>query len=474
MPILKDHMVRLVIPFEFVADYATTSAIIRRSLHWEATSKLPRDLYPHIKHLISLKNGDRSIGEHYLLTEAGSKELAFPLQPTELGILRKHQSRGPGSSDFVIRFKVPEVNLYFFESCVGFVVLEFVYVEPESLDAVEMANYQLKKLSLGKCKFLYDKGIEIRTKKTESFSFIPFLNAVTTSLEVVSFFDDEDRLPRHCFLFSYLLLDHIPENDVDRNRFITETLFRGRNGVHNEYVPSYMEYNLEQNPYLLNFVHNIFWGISQEGACCLAYITKSTSQEFFLKSRLPENIRSTYFYLYMLAMAQRFSLLSIARKTAALPGNVRYSIEKLKQDDAVIMKIDALRQDIVLYGLRINYLQVAYNYHYTIFYEKLRDVFRLDIQHAELEVELNNLGSLIGMIEQRKQKNFELLILAIATVFALVSVLSAGLDFFNKMNWFDKICPFHSLASLGLAIGFLLLISFFALKKTGLVKTRKF
>ena len=132
-----------------------------------------------------------------------------------------------------------------------------------------------------------------------------------------------------------------------------------------------------------------------------------------------------------------------------------------------------MQSDIVLYGLRINFSQVAYNFHYTLFYEKVREIFRLDLQHTELEVELKNLGALIGFIEQKKQKNFELSVLAAAFVFAVVSVLSDGLGFLQFMNWFDDARPVCSLMQLIVAVALMLIFFWIFLKRKGLFNTRR-
>jgi len=472
MATLHDHFVKLIIPFEYSGEYSATISEIRESKCWEQNKRVPRDLFLHIKRLITSQISENSIGASFLLSEAGRKTLEFPLLKDQIGVLLKKGAEGPESPDFKIRFTVPEVYLYLFETNVGFIVLDIKYVEPESIEALEMANFQFKKIALSRCAFYCDGDALGNSKKSADY-FKDFFGNVSAITSLTSFFEEENRMPRHCYLFSYLLMDHVPISRVEQNSFIAETLFRLRNGFNDHYYPSKTEYDLERNPQYLNFVHNIFWGVSQEGVACIACLTDGPQQAYFLQKTFIYNVQNSYFYLYMLAMAQRLSLLSVSQRTADLPSGIRDSVDMLKNKKEIIKTIDALQKDIVLYGLRINFSQVSYNFHYTLFYEKVREIFRLDLQHTELDVELKNLGALIGIIEQKKQKNFELSVLAAAFVFAVISVLSDGLGFLQFMKWFDDARPVCSLMKLIAAVALMLIFFWIFLKQKGLFNTRR-
>lgn len=408
----------------------------------------------------------------FLLSEEGRKTYEFPLLKNQTGVLLKKGSGGQEVPDFKIRFTVPDVYLFLFETQVGFIVLDIKYVESESLEAVQMANHQLKKIGLSRSFISRDGEKPDKASKGMGF-FNRFFESLKALVSLVSFFEEQDRMLRHLYLFSYLTLDHLPESEEERNEFMAGTLFRLRNGFHAHYDPSKIEFELGHNSQVLNFVHNIFWGVSQEGVACVACLTGDSRQTHFLTQIFKYNVDNSYFYLYILAMAQRFSLLIIAKKTANIPLEKRGSIDELENKKEIICAIDALRQDIVLYGLRINYSQVSYNFHYTLFYEKLRDVYRLDYQHTELDTEVKNLGALIDIIEQKKRINFELNAAVALLVFAVVSVLSDGLSFFQFMNFFNKQYPFLSLTGLILIVAIVLMFFRRFLKKDVLYNIRK-
>jgi len=472
MVALHDHFVKLVIPFEYSMGYSEAISAIRASQCWESNKRVPRDMFLHIKHLISSEATNNSIGANYVLSTTGRSTCNFPLLKDQAGVLLKKGSGDPELPDFEIKFTVPEVYLFLFETQVGFIALDIKYIEPGSLEVIEMANHQLKKIGLSRSFICRDGEKPEKAKKGIGF-FDRFFESLKPLVSLVSFFEEQDRMLRHLYLFNYLILDHLPESDTEKTNFIFETLFRLRNGFHAHYYPSKKEFDPESNSQVLSFVHNIFWGVSQEGVACVAYLTGDFRQTHFLTQIFKYNVENSYFYLYILAMAQRFSLLIIAKKTADIPLEITGSIDELKNKKEIICTIDALRQDIVLYGLRINYSQVSYNFHYTLFYEKLRDVFRLDYQHTELDTEVKNLGALIDIIEQKKRINFELNAAVALLVFAVVSVLSDGLSFFQFMNFFNTQCPFLSLTGLILIVAIILMFVRHFLKKDVLYNIRK-
>ncbi|NTW99405.1 MAG: hypothetical protein HGB35_05665, partial [Geobacteraceae bacterium] len=370
MVALHDHFVKLVIPFEYSKEYSEAISAIKASQCWESNKRVPRDMFMHIKHLISSENSSNSVVASFLLSEEGRKTLEFPLLKDQIAVLLKKGAEGPELSDFKLRFTVPEVYLFLFETHVGFIVLDITYTEPGNLEAVEMANHQLKKIGLSRL-FIYRDGENPEKANKGIVFFNRFFESLKLLLSLDSFFEEEKRTLRHLYLFSYLILDQVPESEAERDTFMAETLFRLSNGFHAHYHPSKTEYDLDRNSQVLNFVHNIFWGVNQEGVACVACLTGDHRQTHFLTQIFKYNVENSYFYLYILAMAQRFSLLLISQITADLPLEIRGSVEVLKNKKEIISAIDALQQEIVLYGLRINYSQVSYNSHYTCFYEKL-------------------------------------------------------------------------------------------------------
>jgi hypothetical protein len=148
MATLQDHFVKLIIPFEYSGKYSATISKIRESKCWEQNMRVPRDLFLHAKRLISSEISENSIGANFLLSAEGRQDLGFPLLKDQVGVLLKKEAEGPDLPDFKIRFIIPEVYLYLFETRVGFIVLDIKYIDLESLEALEMANHQLKKIGV--------------------------------------------------------------------------------------------------------------------------------------------------------------------------------------------------------------------------------------------------------------------------------------------------------------------------------------
>lgn len=472
---IHDHLVRLVVPFDFNSSFAEAHSVVENSGIWKANNSSPKDLFLHIKNLISGESPIETIGRQYMLESDAQSAEGIPIKTDTVVELRKKNPEGPDSEDFFIDFTIPAIHLYLFETRVGFFAVDVRYREPQSLCAIARGNFYLKKIGVEifGCTYSYSDPADNSAIVESEFPITSFIRKTASGFGDFSFFERENNLPRHCLIFCYLILDKVEKNAEKRTRFINESLFRLSKGGHCNYFPPLDKIDSDNNPAILNFVDNIYWGVTLEGCTNISYFTHDGSPDHFLQKIFPERIQESYFYLYILALVQRFSLLILAQKTARIPLNVGQSIKELSADHVALDKIRQLQQDIPFYGLRINFSQVAHSSHYTLFYEKLKDVYRVDHLFSELDTEVKNLGAVIDQFEalvksekEEKQKNIELWIAMAAIVFAIASVLSDGLGFLSFMNWFDEKCPVTSLGWVLGSVALLLIIARLILKKT--------
>jgi len=472
---VHDHLVRLVVPFDFKCGIAKARSIVEHSGIWKADSPNPKDLFLHIKSLISEESPVETIGHQYILERGHQSPDNLPIWPDTVIELRKKSPEGPGSDDFFIDFTVPAIRLYLFETGVGFFVIDARYCKPESLCAIARGNFYLKKIGIKKrdCTYSHTVPSDNTTIVEDEFPGISFIRKMASDFGEFSFFERENDFPRHCLVFTYLILDQVEKNPEKRMQRIKKSLFRLSKGWHCNYYPPLEKNEIDNNPAILNFVDNIYWGVSLEGCANISHFTHDGSPDHFVRKILPERIQDSYFYLYILALVQRFSLLILAQRTGRIPLNAGQPMKKLPADSEALDETRQLQKDIPFYGLRINFSQVSHNSHYTLFYEKLKDVYRVDHLFSELDTEVKNLGAVLDQFEvleknkkEEKLKNIELWIAMAAIVFAIASVLSDGLGFLEIMKWFDDECP---IISLGWVLGFialLLIIARFILKKS--------
>lgn len=472
---IHDHLVRLVVPFDFKCNFAEARSTVEKSGLWNAVSSSPKDLFLHIKNLVSGESPVETIGHQYILDRDPQSPEIFPLLADTVIELRKKEPEGPDSEDFSINFTIPAIRLYLFETGVGFFVVDVRYCNPQSLCAIARGNFYLKKVGIRKedCTYSHTNPFDKTIIVEDEFPGISFIRTTASKFGKFSFFERENDFPRHCLVFTYIILDQVEENQDQRTQFIEKSLFRLSKGWHCDYFPPLKKKENDNNPAILNFVDNIYWGVTLEGCANISHFTHDGSPDHFISNFLPERIKESYFYLYILALHQRFSLLILAQRTGRIPLNAGPSMKKLSTDSDALDEIRQLQKDIPLYGLRINFSQVSHNSHYTLFYEKLKDVYRVDQLFSELDTEVKNLGAVIDQLEaldkckkEEKLKNTELWIAVAAIIFAVVSVLSDGLGFLSFMKWFDDECP---IISLGWVLGFIIVLFFIArsiLKKT--------
>ena len=465
---IHDHLVRLVVPFDFKCGITKARSIVEHSGSWKVDKPKPKDLFLHIKSLISGESAAETIGYRNILDRDPQSPEIFPLLADTVIELRKKEPEGPGSDDFSINFTIPAIRLYLFETGVGFFVVDIRYCNPRSLCAVARGNFYLKKIGIRKddCTYSHTDPVDNTIIVEDEFPGISFIRKMATDFGEFSFFERKNDFPRHCLVFTYLILDQIEKNPEKRIQFIEKSLFRLSKGWHCNYYPPLEKNESDNNPALLNFVDNIYWGVTLEGCANISYFTHDGSPDHFVSEILPGRIQESYFYLYILALVQRFSLLILAQRTGKIPLNAGQSMQKLPADSGALKEIRLLQKDIPFYGLRINFSQVSHNLHYTLFYEKLKDVYRVDHLFNELDTEVKNLGAVLDQFDaleksekEQKQKNIELWIAVAAIIFAIASVLSDGLGFLSYMKWFDEKCP---IVSLGWVLGFIIVLFFIA------------
>jgi hypothetical protein len=463
---IHDHLVKLVIPFHFECSYQDALSRINETGSWNVGQIDPHDLFLHIKKLVS--DAEESIGRYYSLSDAFRSQENFPGKKDTIIELCKEQPEGQGSSAFFIRLVVSALHLFLFETGVGIFVVDVKYVDPVNICVVARANFYLKKIGDKKNDSLsYAYMSEGNRIVKEEFPMVSFISATVSSFGDYSFFESGNAFLRHCYVFSYFILDLVGKEKESRNDFISTSLFRLSKGVHCNLYPPADQFNTKNYPSIISFVDHIIWGIAQEGVSCIGYITHDEQSDHFLRKYFPKRVQDSYFYLYILAMVQRFSLISLAQKTSKILTKFQQPIQNLKHYDPALQLIYELQEDIPLYGLRVNFSQVSHNSHSTLFYEELKSVLRIEQLHSELDTEVKNIGSVIALYEQKKQKIFELRIAVVAIVFALISVLSDGLGFFSIMGWFEAEFPVCSLSRLIFIVVILLYFVWLLLKKTG-------
>ena len=81
------------------------------------------------------------------------------------------------------------------------------------------------------------------------------------------------------------------------------------------------EFDLENNPNVLRFFENSYWGISTEGLNNIVYLVDDNTTNEFMTTGYQKNLQNSYYYIYILALHQRFALLNFCSRVGSRSGN---------------------------------------------------------------------------------------------------------------------------------------------------------
>lgn len=446
-----------IIPFAFEGLYTEVLSQLKSSGFWEYKSTSKEPLLHHIQNLVAGNDDDVSeetIGRHFKLRAEAKTRKNFNLPIKADGLIFM-----PLEDGRVISFSIPEIQLYVFETNIGFLLyeLDFNLNGNSDMDTIVDGNYYFKKLSHSKniSKKMYHQ-ISISKEDKRNILFEPEKTAVKLiAFKVETYFVDKKKPSKSLVFNSVVLRDII--NDAE----ILNLLYRMRRSFKDTYIPNPKEVQIECNDEIFQAFQNNYWGISLEGMANIAYLLKadtkvednppenkekkplSTNEKnnaFFL-GNYQGNVKSTYLLMYILTLHSRYSLLNFSIMASKLPKNTD---AYFNGGNFNLMKLNTLREKIILFRLRCMFCNITNITHQAQLYDMLQNKLRISSLLNELENEVAALSQQMQLIEDRrnmellkieeekqivvrnKRKVFDDFILFVTTFFAIISTLGAS------------------------------------------------
>lgn len=242
---------------------------------------------------LKLGNGLPSIGKSYKLASEARLKMNLPKNTNgKIELI----TRTKDEKNFIIT--IENVYIHLFETKVGFIEFEFLY-ETDQYQDILTINYFLSEIKSKNNKIRF----RVNKSKTE-------YDEVTTSIQGicglilqygidVRYFKatndgaDFDFKP---MLFSYMLFSEKPDN-------IERILELGAN----IYKESYK--NTQQTINYLQPFENSYWHITFNGAMNVSHLIDDSTTNDFFTNTFYFNLQQQYFYLFLLALHQRFSMI---------------------------------------------------------------------------------------------------------------------------------------------------------------------
>ncbi|MDP4084460.1 MAG: hypothetical protein Q8934_07560 [Bacillota bacterium] len=396
----KSHTV-LIVPFTYGKQYVHIGKELTEN-GWEiCDSQNRKNILEHINILIPNnpeKKRNGAIGCEYVLNRNFREKHQLPKNESHNLYLIIDQKRK-------FSFKISKISLFLFETQVGFLTYEIMHTDP-SLDSIIMTNYYLKHLNhLYKGSLFSQKeyhfasaSIDALTENDRTLSSITF--SLLGECNVTSYFASVTNEPENALVYNTILLDENFNLGGNSEEQLGKYIFYLRRTFKESYKPAPSELELTHNTQILQLFENSFWGVSLEGLSNVVYLTKDPTTNQFFQDNYQTNLVHSYFYLYMIALHQRYALLSLNQHAQELPVSESLNIEEFEE-------IQNARKKINYFILRCFFKHVSSVTHQQRLYELIENTLQIEALKEDLRIELEALSSVAELQQYYRIKENE-------------------------------------------------------------------
>ena len=278
-------------------------------------------------------------------------------------------------SDKQLSIKLKSISLYLFETNVAFLEYDWEYSDVTATDYLN-ANYFLAELKSKQ------NTLRVKTGKDEfcEFTLESTIAPIFETFDGVYGFDKREQVSFYDLkpiLFSTVLLDKRDE-DFD-------------------YILGHGAYNFKQSYQTevakpCSLFTNSHWCGSDTAMVNVSYLVDDEKTNDFFETQFINATRNNYFYLYLLTLNQKFTLLKRISQVAKV--NAKYAElneETLRTDSQAVAEIMGKSQ---LYETRCNFNCPSSMNHINVFYDYARSTQKADVFEKELQSKLKSLSQI--------------------------------------------------------------------------------
>lgn len=370
-------------------------------------------VYDHIGSLFESDPKKTQIGKAFSLDQNFRKNLGLPKsQKDSIRCVRKD------GSEFY--YSILDVDMYLFSTQVGFLCLQLQISEDENhfeKQGLVPVNPKLYQMGLYELKRFYYRSSAhdyiMKLGKTETKS-VPFdlqvlIKTTLEPLKVQRYFEQNDDIPTHAKVFSVILMQSKGQDQEDTSNHTSysthvtneDMAYRLSHSYNDSYMlPSNLELASRQKPLFQPFKNSI-WGLASEGVANVIQLTESADTNAFFEKSYFQNVKGTYFYLYLLLLNQQYGLLNLSIKA----GDLYKEIQSMSLE-AQARKISEFREEIIEFTVTSVYKHASYITHQSDWYQLIHEKLGIDELQQELTNEVDALKSHLTMsVEQWERMN---------------------------------------------------------------------
>ena len=357
---------------------------------WETLDFPSEELLSHIADFLNPPEGRSPTARLWQMGHAAMESL------DGLGANAEWILATPGGN---IAFKILSVQLTLFKVGVGFLTLE---IEPFSDgdnfgDWLNLLHYfrfsrGQRRVSLSLRKSAYDQETKQRTMEAYfpepagglnehpdgTGSMNDLIESMLVTPQLAETWWHEVFIPGQLMPYAVLNIDEIEEDKIP------QTIYRIRNFFHDQQplFPAAEDLSIEHDS-LLHYTKNQWFFFSLDGG---GFVSFNAPQTEFFRISLPDHLKKQYFLLFILALQQRFVLMSLESEVA-----VQWQMDLGSENDEGQMRIreEAFgnTQNLLLtFTARGYFVQVMQREHHHRCYRKWQEIFQVD----QLLIDVNN------------------------------------------------------------------------------------
>ena len=336
---------------------------------WTAKTFNTNHLFEHIVEKQDATS-DQCVVTALSLNDAARSALGLP------GANSTIQLRVRGNqSDKDIAIKLKGVSLYLFETGVAFLEYDWEYSDATASDLLN-ANYFLAELKSKQ------NTLRIKTGKDEYREFT-LESAVTPILETfdgVYGFDKRGQVSFYDLkpiVYSCVLLD---KRDGDFDEILSHGAYNFKQSYQTDAAKP------------CSLFTNSHWCGSDTALINVSYLVDDDKTNDFFQTQFINAARNNYFYLYLLVLNQKFTLLKRIAQVAKI--NAKYDAldeATLRADSDKVAEIMGKSQ---LYETRCNFKCPSSMNHINVFYDYARATQKADVFEKELQSKVKSLSEI--------------------------------------------------------------------------------
>lgn len=402
-----------IIPFCFVESYEDALEHYKTSEFWDPVDPDKEDLNQYVENMISKNEHHETVGVRFKLNKNQNSRRNYNLPDKPNSLIEFYMNSNKNDDKALLEFKVSDIELYLFETKIGFLLLNLELGHNdktlEMSDYVDF-NYYFKKISFSDHWIRFQRVVGFnKTTREKSVECVDLrLKDLITNmidLEVETYFSDKSS-PQYAIPFtSYTTDDSICE------KVVVENLFLLRHSFKSTYQIPDSEYNLCANREVYKPFNNIYWGIATEGITSIV-IDSDISSTRFSNQMLPQKIRKTYLYMYIIVLYWKYSLDRFNIAAGKLPkrsmdyfSSARDGVRTL---NAVhYNQITELRESLIMFKLRSVFRDFTNISHQRKVLEMIESTYSIDKMFAEIDESIEVLEKKVSILIERNEREKE-------------------------------------------------------------------